>query len=168
MFLRKNLAGKPHTRHRFSGTPEIIMSSPDGDFQQDGETVKTWNWKFDPSLSADENYIRLTLVLARNSKYRGGGMGAVLTRSGAVLARAINNDKGHAEANALDICESSGIATQGANAMVAAVPFIESSPNYPQHAYDTCTRVHPVTFTARACDLPPQSQCLPASGALRG
>lgn len=45
------------------------------------ERYKTYDWKPDPTISVDENYMDLTLLVTRSSKLKHGSMACILARS---------------------------------------------------------------------------------------
>eukprot|EP00468_Gymnochlora_sp_CCMP2014_P014310 CAMPEP_0167769616 /NCGR_PEP_ID=MMETSP0110_2-20121227/17413_1 /TAXON_ID=629695 /ORGANISM="Gymnochlora sp., Strain CCMP2014" /LENGTH=238 /DNA_ID=CAMNT_0007658603 /DNA_START=179 /DNA_END=895 /DNA_ORIENTATION=- len=93
------------------------------------EELKVWKWRADSSVSADENFIRLALVVARNSICEQGSMGAVIVKDGQVVSKGVNSSLFdefssdiHAEVNALGSCSRRGISTQDATCYVTMPP----------------------------------------------
>ena len=99
---------------------------------------KLFGWRYDTSLTADENYMDLAVLVSRNSQCIGGHMGCVLVRGGGagagenageILAVATNTplfqpyaSDVHAEVNAVSACARCGQAMAGATAYITMPP----------------------------------------------
>jgi deoxycytidylate deaminase len=116
------------------------------------ERIQRFGWEYQPSLCADENYLDLALLLARNANLKGGSMGCVIVSAAAaaaavaaaaateaaagaareeleVIAQATNSalytpgaSDVHAEVNAIASCARRGVATAGATIYITMPP----------------------------------------------
>ncbi|TPX65951.1 hypothetical protein SpCBS45565_g04789 [Spizellomyces sp. 'palustris'] len=105
--------------------------------------INTYDWRYEPDISFDDNYIDLACLVARNSLSQKGHMGAVLIRPPSTVNAASNilmlatnvpvypppplkNMKAsaeiHAEANAVSSCTRQGIKASGAWAYITFPP----------------------------------------------
>eukprot|EP00802_Teleaulax_amphioxeia_P025383 Tamp_26227.p1 GENE.Tamp_26227~~Tamp_26227.p1 ORF type:complete len:243 (-),score=32.56 Tamp_26227:93-821(-) len=89
----------------------------------------TFGWQYDLALTADENYMDLAALVARNSLCNGGHMGCVLVKDGDIMAVATNTplfqpyaSDVHAEVNAVSGCARNGRSTAGATAYITMPP----------------------------------------------
>ena len=127
-----------------TAAPSAPSASSEWAHPPDFSALNTYGWTYEPTFTADENFLDLACLVARNSTAKDGHMGCAMVRDvpvggGSVLGEArgevvlctINSplfgahrSDCHAEANAVTECAARGLPVRGLSCYVTRAPCV--------------------------------------------